>query len=816
LFNLLSYDEDEEHMSTLRSIKLAVGFVLPTTLGGAVFDLFQADPDLLAVGVLDETGAPVGLIDRHLFTLKLGSTYGRALYAGRPISLLMDANPLRVEADMEVAAFAQAALAKRAGDLMRGFVVVDHGRVLGVGSLLALLQAMTNDSVEATASLSAANAVLKAAEEKAQASHALLLEALNAMGEGVAVLDSEDRFVVWNAKYAQLHDRSDDVLAPGAPFETLLRHGAANGQYREAVGQEQAWGDQRMLRRAQLTDRASEEQELSGGQHLRIEDTRLKGGGSISVAVDLTEIKRREASFRLLFESNPVPLAVLDRRDLKVLAVNEAARARYGYEGVALDDLYADQVLAEEEHASARAERLGRTEAAYAGEQSWTCLTASGERLRVRLYMHPLAYHGRPATLVAAVDVTAQLQAEATLKTALQAAEDADRAKSEFLANTSHELRTPLNGIIGMASVLSRTHLSAEQGEMVEVIRTSGATLQTLLSDVLDLAKIEAGQIDLQSEPVSPASLARHVARLFAAPVAAKGLTLELDLDAGSEAAVLADSVRLTQVLTNLCSNAVKFTEHGRVRLSVRAAADGPRRRVAFAVADTGIGMGPEARTRVFERFAQADGSITRRFGGTGLGLAISRYLVELMGGRIELESAPGRGSTFYLEFSLPAAAAPALVASSPPLSTPDVVPKAGETLRALLVEDHPVNRQVVQLMLRDLVELDVAENGLEAVEAARARDYDVILMDMQMPVMDGITATRLIREGEAGGGRPRARILMLTANALPEHAERSRQAGADTHLAKPITAEALLGALDHLAGSDAAPAAQPPCPLVA
>jgi len=388
---------------------------------------------------------------------------------------------------------------------------------------------------------------------------------------------------------------------------------------------------------------------------------------------------------------------------------------------------------------------------------------------------------------------------EIELEMALRHAEDASQAKSAFLANMSHELRTPLNGVLGMASVLARTDLAPSQREMIEVISLSAANLQALLSDVLDLAKIEAAQIDLQAEPVAPAGVARAVAALFAATCVEKGLLLDLDMDAGSDAGVLADSVRLTQIITNLCSNAIKFTERGGVKLFVRTVTEGESRRVVFAVADTGIGMSADGKARLFERFAQADGSITRRFGGTGLGLSISRNLVGLMGGQIEVSSEENVGSTFTVTFDFPAAELPA---AAPATLVDAAAPACGgdaAQLRILLVEDHPVNRQVVQLILADVASVDVAVNGQEGVAAAQAGRYDVILMDMQMPVMDGVTATRAIRAWEFDQGLRRTPIVMLTANAMSEHVAASITAGSDRHLAKPITADGLLAALDEV-----------------
>ena len=394
---------------------------------------------------------------------------------------------------------------------------------------------------------------------------------------------------------------------------------------------------------------------------------------------------------------------------------------------------------------------------------------------------------------------------EAQLEQALQHAEDASQAKSAFLANMSHELRTPLNGVLGMASVLARTELAPAQAEMVDVIAASARNLQILLSDVLDLAKIEAAQIDFEAAPVAPATVARNVVALFTGACAEKGLSLDLEVDAESSKAVLSDSVRLTQIVTNFCSNAIKFTEEGGVTLSVRTATRGQRRLVTFAVADTGIGLSASGKARLFERFSQADGSITRRFGGTGLGLSISKQLTDLMGGQIEVASEEGVGSTFTVTFDLAAAdvsaASPTETVSA--MQSADVEPSAD--LRVLLVEDHPVNRQVVQLILAEFANVDVAVNGVEGVEAAKLNRYHVILMDMQMPVMDGVTATRTIRDWEREQGLGRTPIIMLTANAMAEHTTQSVEAGADMHLAKPITADALLAALDAaLDGADA------------
>ncbi len=409
---------------------------------------------------------------------------------------------------------------------------------------------------------------------------------------------------------------------------------------------------------------------------------------------------------------------------------------------------------------------------------------------------------GRPLRLVGAMqNITARRQAEAEVARARDAAEAANRAKSEFLANMSHEIRTPLNGVMGIAGALARSELSTEQREMVGLIESSAQTLEGLLSDVLDLARIESGRLELHAEPFDLAEAVRQTAALFASPARAKGLSFEATIAPAAHPRVLGDITRVRQIVTNLLSNAIKFTGSGQVALALDAT---PRRgalSISIAVSDTGIGFDDETRGRLFQRFQQADGSITRRYGGTGLGLSISRSLAEAMHGSLEAESAPGAGATFTLKLSLPLAAESA---------TPD--PRAPEALsisdggrrRILLAEDHPTNRRVVQLILEGLdVDLTCVENGALAVEAAARQAFDLVLMDMQMPVMDGLTAIRAIRRAEAERSAPRIPIISLTANAMPEHGEASVNAGADGHLTKPIAAAKLIAAVLAIQTSD-------------
>jgi len=374
------------------------------------------------------------------------------------------------------------------------------------------------------------------------------------------------------------------------------------------------------------------------------------------------------------------------------------------------------------------------------------------------------------------------------LRFAQHRAELASQSKSEFLSNMSHEIRTPLNGVVGVADLLASAGLPDRERKMAELIRDSGRTLERLLSDVLDLAKVEAGQLTIEEAPFQAGDLIRAVAELHQPKAEAKGLPLNTRIAPELENWFLGDSVRVRQILTNLTSNAVKFTETGSVSIVAEAPAPGV---IRLSVIDTGVGFDAAAKSRLFSRFQQADGSITRRFGGTGLGLAICRQLATLMGGTMGCESEPKRGSTFWFEAQFKPASAEEQVEGDD-LALPDE-----RTLHVLVADDHPTNLVVVRMMLEQLgIEISTVVNGEEAVDAASNGRFDVILMDMQMPVMDGLEAVRRIRQREVDTGAMRTPILMLSANAGADHRDESRLAGADGHVAKPITLSSLTTAL--------------------
>ncbi|WP_419251655.1 ATP-binding protein [Caulobacter sp. ErkDOM-YI] len=373
-------------------------------------------------------------------------------------------------------------------------------------------------------------------------------------------------------------------------------------------------------------------------------------------------------------------------------------------------------------------------------------------------------------------------------------------AQAEFLANMSHELRTPLNGVNALSEALAKTALTASQREMADTIHKSGQMLSRLLSDILDLARIDAKGLSLEPEPFLLSGAVKSIADIMAPRAREKGLELQLDLDPAAEVWVLGDTVRLAQVLTNLLSNAIKFTEQGHIRLSVRAASDDAAGGWRFTVQDTGVGFEPSQQDAIFKRFQQADGSVTRRFGGTGLGLAISRELAEMMGGRLTAEGRPGDGAVFRLDMPLPETdARPSQF--DPHNVTPDAeIAEEHAATRVLVSEDHPINRLVIETLLSELgMTVLSTENGLEACEAFESQEFDLILMDMQMPVMDGLTAIRRMRRYEIDRGRTPTPIIMITANALPEHRAAGMEAGADIFITKPLSANTFFGAVSTL-----------------
>jgi PAS domain S-box-containing protein len=532
----------------------------------------------------------------------------------------------------------------------------------------------------------------------------------------------------------------------------------------------------------------------------------------LSFLVDITarrqmEEARRasEQTFRTLIEAAPIGICVFDAQD-HFEVVNDAYCALSGFTRQELRAAQVGHLHPPEERTAQLAHLRARTAAGSGEPVEFTLHTRTGERRTVM---------GRGATVTGAdgqprrvgfvVDITARKAVEEVLRRANADLERANRTKSEFVATMSHEIRTPLNGVIGLTSLLLGTPLSPTQREYVGALQASGEALLSLINDILDFSKIEDGQLTPEVRPFDPRHLVDEVVVLFEMAARAKGVHLGAQVAPAVPAVLVGDAARLRQVLLNLVGNAIKFTEQGEVGLAVSLIEESEEGALLrMTVRDTGIGIAPEVQARLFAPFMQADASTTRRYGGTGLGLALAKRLMELMGGQIGVESALGQGSTFWATLRLAcSAAARADGRPSAPQMGPAVagagLTEEGPRGRVLVAEDNAINRLVAVRLLESLgYEVHTAEDGRQAVEAVWRECYDLVLMDVHMPELDGFAATTEIRqaEEEQGGGR-HLPIVALTADALAGDAEKSLEAGMDDHLSKPLTPERLAAVVE-------------------
>ena len=628
---------------------------------------------------------------------------------------------------------------------------------------------------------------------------------LDNMDQGLIKVAPDGTIELSNRRFAELLDLPATLLDGPAPkFADVVRHLAAQGEDvppRYHLGpQNGSWvlGDY--------------ERERPNGQVLEIRIMPLPGGGVVRTYADITSRRRAEdavrsseAQYRMLADSTSDVITQLDL-DFRRVYVSPASRAVFGYAPHEMLGGRPTQFIHPDDAAAVRTFAESLVAGAFPGDRATTTYRSRHKEghwiwIEAGLNLVREPNTGAPVSLICSLrDVSERQRVSRHLERAKAAAETAARVKTEFLANMSHELRTPLTGILGIHDLLHNDlTLGRQQRRYLGLARDAGRSLLSIVNDVLDFTKMEAGQFSLETVPFEVGALIRSCGDLVQGDARRKSLRIETSaLEAPLH--LIGDPTRLRQILLNLLTNAIKFTERGFV--SIATSYDHKTKALRIAVTDTGIGLPGETLPLLFERFSQADASITRRYGGTGLGLAICKRLVELMGGVIGVDSNLGAGSVFWFEVPLPESGGEDRQPSAVPSAA--VLPRR----RVLLAEDNDINQDIISAMLEQRGHaVTVVSDGAAAVAAVRAGPrFAIILMDLQMPVMDGLSATRAIRTEEAQAGEDPVPIVGLTANAMAEDVVRCREAGMDAHVAKPIEWSDLFGTIERLTKAEPDP----------
>ena len=661
---------------------------------------------------------------------------------------------------------------------------------------------------------------LAAAKEDVERTRELMQTVLDNMGDGVTLWDKDFGWKFSNRVHIERQRYTPEMLRPGTTGFDMIRFQAQRGEYGELSGPELENKVQEVASIIRNPKGGRYERRTSSGRYIEFNYSPLADGSTLGVYRDITELKEREQAVE---QARSIMQSVLNNMSDGVTLFDTDYRLKFTNQrlvdfldlppdvvepGLSLLDILRFQAKRGDFGTAEDAEKLARARfefIAQPGGSYFERRTSDGRHLEFRFI--PLRNNDVIAVIRDITELKDREQALATSKEAAEMArteaEAATQAKSTFLATMSHEIRTPMNGVLGMMEILEHQGLDKEQLKSVATMRDSAQALLRIIDDLLDFSKIEAGRLELEDTAFSLSGLITGALDTFRPQASAKGLLLEAFIGAGSNDALVGDPTRVRQILINLLSNALKFTTKGgvEVRAATSPLGDGATR-VTLTVRDTGIGLSDEQRARLFQPFAQADSSTTRKFGGTGLGLSIVRRLTELMQGTVDIQSEPGRGSTFTVTLTLKAAPADSPLAAllrPDAAAKPDGVRVRSERIRVLVVDDHPVNREVLVRQL-DLIGLaaDSAHDGVEGLEAWAAGQYTAVLADIHMPRMDGYEMARQIRIAEAEGKRKgRTPVVAVTANAMKGEEERCIEAGMDAYLVKPVNIERLRTTLE-------------------